>query len=130
MNDPVLPPVTQPQPQSPSPADQTDLAAGQAGAKSNPLDVLEEILKNAQQKVGTPTVDPAQSQVKVAAAAQEKARQEQAAQQKVQDEAELKAKMAELQNLKNSPQYQNQPEDQADQPESGFQIGQLGHTKI
>ena len=105
----------------------------------NPLDVLEDILKDAKAK-GTNQKGPSPEEI----AAQQEAEALQKAQQmqaehRVQDQQEILAQISQLETIKDTPEYhakveqeQQAQEEKADeqQAQDGFQIYQLGHKKI
>lgn len=119
----------------------------QAGApQKSPLDMLEDILADAQKKDQakkgeTEAAAKAEAEAKAAAekAAQEAALEAEKLRQQQEDELQLKQKQEELKTIVETPQYQarvdqQQAEEQKHAAEdaagAGFQITQLGHTKI
>ncbi len=116
-----------------------------AGDQKNPLDVLEELLKESQAKIGPPgggkaadapaePAGPTPEQLQQQAELEERLRQ-----QAVLDQQAIEKRRIELLGLKDTPQYQarvQQDQAKADDLQSkdtagqGFQILQLDHTKI
>lgn len=117
-------------------------------AQKNPLDVLEELLKESQAKVGGGSMPgmpgdpgaaaepagPTPEQLQLQAEYEEKLRQ-----QAILDQQALEQKRAELEEIKHTPQYQarvQQDQEKADVQQAkssagqGFDIKQLEHTKI
>ncbi len=130
-------------------ADPASDPAADPAAQRNPLDVLEELLKESQAKVGAPggglpgggtgpvpaePAGPTPEQLQAQAEMEERLRQ-----QAVIDQQAIEERRAELEQIKNTPQYQarvQQDQEKADQQQTqqaagqGFDIKQLEHTKI
>lgn len=108
----------------------------------NPLDVLEEILKDAKSKGGAGNAPSGPSAEELAA--QEEARQLAEAEQvmsekKKDDEEKLKLQIQELQTITDTPenqarveQIEEKKQQEANQKvaDEGFEIEQLGHSKV
>ncbi len=138
MTDTPIVPVTPPNPLVPS-ADlmvQDDTIPAAVGAKKTdkketPLDVLDQILNDAQAKAMNAAEEEAEKKAKEA----EEAR----AQQKLEDAAKIQAELANLKTVSQSPQYQamvEQEQEKVDEKQKqeegmdGMHIVQLGHTKV
>lgn len=109
----------------------TDQNTPSANASNSPLDVLDQILNDAQVKSAKETEE------KEAAAAQKL--QEDLARQRVEDQAKIQQELQEIQNMKQSPQYQamvDQKHDVTEEKEEkakeldGMEIVQLDHTTL
>ncbi len=131
MTDPA--PITQP-PATPLPADPA------AGGGKSPLDMLEQILKDQKQEGAEAPATPVAAPVVPAEPliSPEELQAQQAA-HKAQDEVDLKAKIAELETIKQTPEYQARVEqnaqaqtqaEEAHSGQEGFEIRQLDHTKV
>ncbi len=127
MTDPAQTPVLPQDSAATAPA----VPPADAPAGQSPLDVLDQILNDAQTKAATQ--QSAQEE-------EEKKKLEEAVeQQKQEDQAKLQEQIAELQTVKESPEYQAkvqqdqhavvQAEEHAQEME-GMDIVQLGHTKV
>ena len=134
----------------------TDSGTAPAAGKKSPLDVLEEILNDAQAKSGqaaagaagggdssAAAADPAASSLQGATSASDDEQlaviEAHAAEQAVADQAEIQQRLAAIEALKTSPENQARVEQeqtkaaQADEQSAsgqGFQIVQLQHDKI
>jgi len=111
-----------------------------AGDDKNPLDVLEDILKEAKAKGAAKNTGPTPEEI----AAQEEAEalkqaQQMQAEHRVQDQQEILVQISELDTIKDTPEYQAKvQQEQAakdekaeeQQSQDGFQIYQVGHKKI
>ncbi len=115
-----------------------DNSQGTAG-QQNPLDVLEDILNDAKKKSGGG--DPDEAKKKAEEEEAQKLAEVEAAeqQQRAKDAQALKQQIAGLSAIKETPQYQARLEQDAEKQEQqqqdqadgeGFEIRQLGHTKI
>ena len=140
MTDSTLPPANPNSGAAPAPS---------SAPQSNPLDALEAILQQAKTKPagGTPGVAPApaaSTQLDAAAVAAAEAQKEAElaaleATQKAGDAVQVQAKLADLQQVTQSPEYHARVEQDAAQQQAHatqqhdqaeFEIHQLGHTKI
>ena len=99
-----------------------------ATASASPLDVLDQILSEAQSKSA--------KELESKEIQEEKATQERLAQQRIADQIKLQQQQAELANVKYSPQYQAAASQKTDaekereakaQEMAGMEITQLGH---
>ncbi len=117
--------------QSATPATPTSAATTTAQAGESPLDVLDKILKDAQDKATASATDKAAEEARLIA--EEKERQRQLDQQKLQQE------LANIESMKQSPQYQAMVEqkqqlehqqEEHSQEMDGMQIMQIQHTKL
>jgi hypothetical protein len=117
--------------QAATPATPTSAATTTAPAGDSPLDVLDKILKEAQDKAAASAEDKSAEEAKKIE--EEKARQRQIDQQKLQQE------LANIESMKQSPQYQamiQQKQDHVQEQEEhsekmdGMQIMQIQRSKL
>jgi hypothetical protein len=131
MTDAAQVPTTQTAPLPVDPAAVLAAGAPSAPGSQSPLDILDQILNDAQAKANNAVEEKAEEDQRAA----EEARQRQKAldQQKIQEELER------LQGIKQTPQYQAMVEQNQEQVSSeqqkkedmqGYEIAQIGHTKI
>lgn len=124
------------QPVSPAPT------PAPSGDDKNPLDVLEGILKDAKAKGqgGTKPSGPTEEEIAAQKEAEELAKaQSVMAQKQVEDQQQILEQMDQLQAIKGAPENlareeqiaeQKQEDDATEQAQDGFNIVQVGHSKI